>query len=135
MHDKLTDAYWNVFTRIESVEFMDQHPDGLLHTAEMLGMNDDFRDNLRICARKDIDEGLTVFHKRKQKHSTDALIGAFTMPADWGNETIFQETAINHIVARKRRGLRLLGNTDRAKHEHQHVRHSRFFADLDGGTS
>lgn len=111
VHDKLTDAYWNVFTRIESVEFMDQASRrALLHTAEMLGMNDDFRDNLRdVCARKDIDEAIDRFSQtkdRKDMQAADALIGAFQQCRKvlWGNEssTFFQLKRwlrLNHIVA------------------------------------
>ena len=111
VQDKLTDAYWNVFTRIESVEFMDQASrQALLHTAEMLGMNDDFRDNLRdACARKDIDEAIDRFSQtkdRKDMQDADALIGAFQQCRKvlWGKEssTFFQLERwlrLNHIVA------------------------------------
>lgn len=111
--DRMQAARWNVFTRIESDKFMDrQGRRSLLQTANMLGMDADFRDNLRAaCAGRDIDEAITRFKQtkdRKDLEAADALIGAFQgcRKELWGKDscTFFQLERwlrLNHIAAKE----------------------------------
>lgn len=111
--DKMKDAWWNVFTRIESDKFMDrQGRRSLLQTADVLGMDADFRDNLRAaCAGRDIDEAIARFKQtkdRKDLQAADALIGAFQVCRKelWGKDscTFFQLERwlrLNHIAAKE----------------------------------
>lgn len=111
--EKMRDAWWNVFGRIESDKFMDrQGRRSLLQTANMLGMDADFRDNLRAaCAGRDIDEAIARFKQtkdRKDLQAADALIGAFQgcRKELWGKDscTFFQLERwlrLNHIAARE----------------------------------
>lgn len=111
IQDQQREAGRKVLERMGSCELMDRESrHALLQVAEKLGLEADFRDNLRdACESSDIDEAVALFEKtkdRKDLEAADALIGKYRPCRKewWGksSSSFFQLERwlrLNHVLA------------------------------------